>query len=105
MNNERQFTILSAVLLLLLAACVTDGEPAAEIQWSPEWFQCDGRFDCTAVYDAYCKYTGVNTNYLRIYQDWAHQQVHKSGEILFCEPVGDDKPLAAYCRNKICEYP
>lgn len=97
--------MLVLLLTLLLTACATNSELAEEIEYSSQWFQCDSRFDCTAVYDAYCKYTGVNTNYLRIYQDWARQQVERSGELIPCEPVGDDKPLASYCRSGRCEFP
>ncbi|MGB5246963.1 MAG: hypothetical protein WBM54_12370 [Woeseia sp.] len=101
----KHFRLLAIVLPVFLSACATEGEPQEEIEWSAQWFQCESRFDCTAVYDAYCKYSGVNTTYLRIYQDWARQQVERAGELIPCEPVGDDKPLAAYCRSGRCEYP
>lgn len=98
---------IAIMFTFVLGACATIDEPAEDIAWSPEWFQCDSRFDCTAVYDAFCKYHGVNTSYLRIYQDWARQQVQRTDELAPCEPIGMDKdqPLAAHCRNKRCEYP
>ncbi|MBT8084075.1 MAG: hypothetical protein KJO19_06435 [Woeseia sp.] len=98
------FTRLTLVAALLCAGCAATEEPVEDIEWSSQWFQCESRFDCVAVYDAYCKYTGVNTRYLTIYQDWARQQVERSGELMPCEPVGDDKPLAAYCHSKKCEH-
>ncbi len=89
--------------LLLLAGCAAGGgEP---IEYSDDWFRCDSRLDCIAVYDAYCKYTAVNADYSLVYQDWARQRLEALGELLPCEPVAEDRPLAAYCRRSRCEYP
>ena len=93
------------VLAVLLAGCAVPSVPGEPIEWSADWFRCDGRFDCIAVYDAFCQYTAVNANHSLVYQDWALQQVTALDERVFCEPVEADRPLAAYCRSKRCEYP
>ena len=103
MNLYRALTA-ALTLLLIGGGCATDMEPAEPIEWSAEWFRCDSRFDCVAVYDSFCKYTGVNTSYQLVYQDWSRQQAMNNDELVPCEPVGDDKPLAAYCRKNVCEH-
>lgn len=90
---------------VLVAGCAGNPVPQEPIEYSDDWFRCDGRFDCIAVYDAFCRYTGVNGRYALVYQDWALQQVAALDEIVPCEPVEADRPLAAYCRANRCEYP
>jgi len=102
MNRPILAIALNAVLC---GACATHTEPAKDIEWSAKWFQCESRFECVAVYDAYCKYNAVNLNYVLVYQDWARQQVQRSEELIPCEPVGENKSLTARCRNKVCQYP
>lgn len=101
MNKSKPMLLLAATLC---GACASESVRQEPIEWSAEWFQCDSRFDCAAVYDAFCKYTAVNTNYLLVYQDWARQQVERSEELTPCEPVEENKPLAAQCRNKVCRH-
>lgn len=96
--------LAAALVVLFCSGCATDSEPVEPIEWSAEWFQCDSRFDCVAVYDSFCKYTGVNTRYQLVYQDWSRQQAMMNDELIPCEPVGDDKPLAAYCRKNVCTH-
>lgn len=87
---------------MMLAACAGQQTAEEPITWSAEWFQCDGRFQCLSVYDAYCQYTAVNSNFVLIYQDWARQQVQGLDELKSCPPVESDKPGAAYCRQNRC---
>ena len=60
-----------AVTALISLGCANNTVPEEPIQWSAQWFQCDSRFECIAVQDAYCKHTAVNANYSLVYQDWA----------------------------------
>lgn len=93
------------VACLLAGGCATAPEDAEPITWSAAWFQCDGSFDCIAVYDAYCKYTAVNVRYALLYQDWARQQLAELDELLPCEAPADELPHAAYCRRNRCANP
>lgn len=99
--------VLAAALALAAVGggCAAGADEKEPLAWSPQWFQCDGRFECVAVYDAFCKYTAVNSTYSLQYQDWARQQVRAVGELRPCELPGEQRPLAAYCRSKRCEYP
>lgn len=92
-------------LTMVLGGCAAAPDESEPLAWSLQWFQCDGRFECVAVYDAFCKYTAVNSSHSLQYQDWARQQVRAVGELRPCEMPGEQRPLAAYCRNKRCEYP
>lgn len=100
---------LSAGVLatVLLAGCAAPGEEeAVPIVYSDEWFRCDSHFDCVAVYDAFCKYTGVNTRYSIVYQDWARERLRELDEIEPC--FRDDSrsvPPRAWCRDNRCKYP
>lgn len=111
MNGTAQVACRSAVAVAWIAAamavagCSTQPVPDEPITFSQEWFQCDSRFDCVAVFDDYCKYTGVNARYSLVYQDWVRQQVTKSGELRPCQRDRDENVLTAYCRNQRCEYP
>lgn len=99
-------TSLAAVVsAALLAGCAAQDAPEEPINWSAEWFQCESRFDCIAVFDDYCKYSAVNVRYSLVYQDWVRQQVDKSGERRPCLRDRDADALTAYCRNQRCEYP
>lgn len=94
-----------AAIFLLVAGCAAGPEEAEPIEWSPTWFQCDGSFECIAVYDAYCKYSAVNARYALVYQDWTRQRLVALGELQPCDAAAEQQPLAAYCRSKRCAYP
>lgn len=96
-----------ALTALLAAGCASHTAPAEPIVWSAEWFQCDSRFDCIAVQDAYCKHTAVNMNYSLVYQDWARQQVESIGELAPCDRDSeqDRMPIPAVCHNNTCQHP
>ena len=95
------------LLAALLAGCASEPVSDEPITWSAEWFACESRFQCVAVYDAFCKHTGVNIEHLDTYQDWAQQQVLKTGEHVPCPPQdrSEAMPPRAYCRDQRCEYP
>ncbi|MEQ8205671.1 MAG: hypothetical protein RIA65_05810 [Woeseia sp.] len=94
-------------MALLSAGCASQTTPDEPIVWSAQWFQCDSRFECIAVQDAYCKHTAVNANYSLVYQDWARQQVESIGEIAPCDRDSeqDRMPIPAVCHNNTCEHP
>ncbi|MDZ7644691.1 MAG: alpha/beta fold hydrolase [Woeseiaceae bacterium] len=107
-RTMRSRAVICAGMLLvsgLPAGCATSPDPAEPIEYSSSWFRCDSRFDCIAVYDAYCKYTAVNSRHALIYQDWARQEVTRVDELRPCPPSREDFPLAAACRAQTCEYP
>lgn len=97
---------LAPALAALLAACAgVPEEPAEPVAWSDKWFRCDSSFECIAVYDAFCRFTAVNDDYSLVYLDWARQTVQEADALGPCDPVGDDRPLRAWCREQRCEYP
>lgn len=95
-------TVSLVLAATLFTACAGQQAPEEPITWSAEWFQCDNRFQCVAIYDAYCKYTAVNSNYMLVYQDWARQQVAGLEDLKACPPLERDFPGAAYCRENRC---
>jgi len=96
-----------ALVTAMLAGCAApEEEEAVPIVYSDEWFRCDSHFDCVAVYDAFCRYTGVNARYSLVYQDWARQRLRELDEMQPCFRDSDRSvPPRAWCREQRCEYP
>ncbi|MEX0707771.1 MAG: hypothetical protein WD078_07365 [Woeseia sp.] len=103
MNAIRPFTPCIAFLAAALTACAVPPEPAEPITWSPEWFECDGRFECIIVYDAWCTFTSVNAGHSRTYEDWSRQEVRRLDEQMPCPPAGDMPAPVPVCRAKKCD--
>lgn len=96
---------LKPLCVLLLAGCATaPPEDAEPIEYSADWFRCDNSFQCVAVYDAFCRFTAVNSRYTLVYQDWAREQVAALEETVPCEPVNDLATRGALCRQNRCVH-
>jgi hypothetical protein len=87
----------------LLAACTGMQVPDEPVSWSPEWFQCESRFECIVVYDAYCKFTPVNAEHARMYEQWAHQEVRRHDEQIPCPPANEIPAPVPLCRRGECD--
>jgi hypothetical protein len=98
----RRSAALTATILAL-AACAAPPAPGEPVVWSPEWFQCEGRFQCIVVYDAFCNFTPVNARHARSYEEWAHQEVRRVNEQVPCPPAGELPPPVPYCRKGQCD--
>ncbi|HZW59259.1 MAG TPA: hypothetical protein VFE85_03100 [Woeseiaceae bacterium] len=93
----------AAALALLLGGCAVPPPPAEPIAWSPEWFACEGRFQCIVVYDAFCDFTPVNASHARSYELWANQEVRRLDEKVPCPPAAGQPVPVPVCRKGQCE--
>lgn len=96
--------LLAAAAISVLVACTGAPLTDEERLYSSQWFACDARFQCVVVYDAFCNSTAVNRRFALVYQDWAQQEVARTGERIVCPPPLDANPLAGCVRGR-CQYP
>lgn len=96
--------IVVVFFALLAIGCSQPPPYETEIRYSESWFACEARFECVAVYDAFCKFVAVNSKYTLVYQDWSRQEVTREGESAVCPRPGM-LPGGAGCRKGRCVYP
>ena len=90
--------------VFLAVGCSQSPLYETDIEYSQSWFDCETRFECVVVYDAFCKIVAVNSKYSLVYQDWSRQEVTRVGERVVCL----DPELfsgGAGCRKSRCVYP
>lgn len=96
--------VVVVLLSMVTVACTQPTAYETDIAYSDSWFACEARFECVAVYDAFCKFVGVNKKYTLIYQDWSYQEVRSEGESAVC-PSPMMHTEGAGCRKGRCVYP
>lgn len=99
---ERPCTALLTAMLSL-ASCAAPPEPEEPIVWTDEWFECEGRFQCIIVYDAWCNFTAVNAEHARTYEFWATQEARRHDEKIPCPPAGSQPAPLPVCREGKCD--
>jgi hypothetical protein len=72
--------VVSAIGLSLLVSCSQTPVDETCTVYSDSWFTCEAHLECVAVFDAFCRWTAVNSKNALDYQAWTRREVTDAGE-------------------------